>query len=96
MSNVSNLLSYFLIIHPCTGLLPWVFQFICKRSGQVVTNVEQSLQETFERNLSVVKYCRLNKPGFLPFEQAHFFFYVFFFFFFFVGGGEGEKKGEGV
>ena len=61
-----------------------------------MTNVEQSLQETFERNLSVVKYCRLNKPGFLPFEQAHFFFYVFFFFFFFVGGGEGEKKGEGV
>ena len=62
-----------------------------------MTNVEQSLQETFERNLSVVKYCRLNKPGFLPFEQAHLFFYVFFFFFFFfVGGGEGEKKGEGV
>ena len=62
-----------------------------------MTNVEQSLQETSERNLSVIKYCRLNKPGFLPFEQAHLFFYVFFFFFFFfVGGGEGEKKGEGV
>lgn len=56
-----------------------------------MTNVEQSLQETFERNLSVVNCCRLNKPGFLPFEQAHFFFPVFLGG---VGGGARKKEKE--
>lgn len=78
-------------LHPCTGLLPWVFQSICKRSGQVMTNVEQSLQETFERNFSVVKCCQLNKLGLSTLRASSL---VFFSFLRRGWGREGGRRGE--
>ena len=53
-----------------------------------MTNVKQSLQETFERTFSVVKCCRLNKPGLSTLRASS---RVFFFF-----GGGGGVEGEGV
>ena len=55
-----------------------------------MTNVKQSLQETFERTFSVVKCCRLNKPGLSTLRASS---RVFSFFF---GGGGGGVEGEGV
>lgn len=55
-----------------------------------MTNVKQSLQETFERTFSVVKCCRLNKPGLSTLRASS------LVFFFFGGGGGGGVEGEGV
>ena len=56
-----------------------------------MTNVKQSLQETFERTFSVVKCCRLNKPGLSTLRASS-----LVFFFFWGGGGGGGVEGEGV
>ena len=53
-----------------------------------MTNVKQSLQETFERTFSVVKCCRLNKPGLSTLRASS---RVFSFF----GGGGGGGVGGG-
>ena len=53
-------------------------------------NVKQSLQETFERTFSVVKCCRLNKPGLSTLRASS------LVFFFFLGWGGGGVEGEGV
>ena len=54
-------------------------------------NVKQSLQETFERTFSVVKCCRLNKPGLSTLRASSLVFFLFFFW-----GGGGGVEGEGV
>ena len=54
-----------------------------------MTNVKQSLQETFERTFSVVKCCRLNKPGLSTLRASS---RVFSFFW----GGGGGVEGGGV
>ena len=51
-----------------------------------MTNVKQSLQETLERTFSVVKCCRLNKPGLSTLRASTLVF-------FFLGGGGGGVVG---